>query len=267
MRGQTRPPPPSENGGKLQAACSWLRSAVQRRIVEPIMGVLKAGITPNKLALSLSFGIVCGLFPIPGTTIILCFIITLLLGLNKVIIQVVNLILTPVNVLLIAVWYKLGCKVLGWDQISFSSSELKEAFGKDFMGTLLQFKYVVGGAVVGWAVIFPGAALVLYLLTYPVLKVVLPKLKGQRLDSQELMLDSLEDEDETELVEPSMLDGDSQSITRRRSTSQRNHLRSTSSLHEVRATSPDRPDRLSNSSSTSLGHDISDMYSNYYEQN
>eukprot|EP00124_Ichthyophonus_hoferi_P003841 Ihof_evm1s364 gene=Ihof_evmTU1s364 len=192
---------------KLNDCCSWFCVCFKAHLYHPVVGVLKAGITPSKLALSIAFGITCGLFPLPGTTIALCFVATLALGLNKIIIQVINLALTPLNVLLIPLWYRLGNLILRRDLLSFTTAEMLKHFKQDFFGTLSQFKDVIVGAIVGWGVIFPFASLLLYLIFYPLLSVIMPRLQMHNqfsqdsesvLLDQEFMMSELGDLDDTQ---------------------------------------------------------------------
>ena len=48
------------------------RSFWRRRVVEPIAGQLKQGITPEKIALTIALGMALGIFPILGSTMLLC---------------------------------------------------------------------------------------------------------------------------------------------------------------------------------------------------
>jgi hypothetical protein len=48
------------------------RGFFHRRVVAPIVALLTQGITPEKIALSLAFGIVLGIFPVLGSTTVLC---------------------------------------------------------------------------------------------------------------------------------------------------------------------------------------------------
>jgi uncharacterized protein (DUF2062 family) len=48
------------------------RGFFHRRIVAPILALLTQGITPEKIALSLALGIVLGVFPVLGSTTVLC---------------------------------------------------------------------------------------------------------------------------------------------------------------------------------------------------
>lgn len=53
-----------------------------RRKLDPLIVILKRGAEPKQLALSSAVGITLGIFPICGTTVILCGIAAALLGSN-----------------------------------------------------------------------------------------------------------------------------------------------------------------------------------------
>ena len=73
-----------------------------RRIIAPIVALLTQGITPEKIALSLACGIVLGIFPVLGSTTILCAAAAVLFGLNLPAIQLVNSLDLPDAVVLAA---------------------------------------------------------------------------------------------------------------------------------------------------------------------
>jgi uncharacterized protein (DUF2062 family) len=60
-----------------------MRSWIPRRLFEPLLDLLKQGISPGRLALSVAIGIVVGNIPILGLSTILCTIIALTLRLNS----------------------------------------------------------------------------------------------------------------------------------------------------------------------------------------
>lgn len=78
-----------------------LRGLIHRYVLEPILTLLRQGITPEKIALSLAFGIGLGIFPVLGVATILCTVIALALRLNLAAIQIVNYLASPVQLLLI----------------------------------------------------------------------------------------------------------------------------------------------------------------------
>src|SRR5438105_748195 len=64
------------------------RTSLRRRLARPLIALLTQGHTPEKIALSVAFGIALGLFPIFGTTTLLCVLAGVLLRLNHPAIQV-----------------------------------------------------------------------------------------------------------------------------------------------------------------------------------
>ena len=60
---------------------------MKQRVVVPVQQVLQQGITPEKLSLSVAVGLAAGLFPIPGTTTIVCLPIVALTRANLILAQ------------------------------------------------------------------------------------------------------------------------------------------------------------------------------------
>ena len=90
------------------------RGFFDRRVVGPSMALLTQGITPEKIALSLAFGIVLGIFPVPGSTTMLCAAAAVVFRLNLPAIQLVNYVVSLATVFFIAV-YPLGRNVVSCD--------------------------------------------------------------------------------------------------------------------------------------------------------
>lgn len=83
---------------------NWLK----RRLWDPLLGLLKSGISPERLALCVAIGIVVGNIPILGTSTILCTLIALLFRLNLPAIQLVQAAMAPTQLLLIIPYVRLG---------------------------------------------------------------------------------------------------------------------------------------------------------------
>jgi uncharacterized protein (DUF2062 family) len=85
-----------------------MRGFLQRRLVQPLLQLLRMGITPEKIALSLAFGMVLGTFPVLGSTTILCTLAVFLFGLNCPAIQIVNYFVYPVQLALLVPLLRAG---------------------------------------------------------------------------------------------------------------------------------------------------------------
>jgi uncharacterized protein (DUF2062 family) len=93
---------------------------------------LKQGITPRKLAVTCALGAVISIFPLFGTTTALCFGVAIAFRLNIAIIQLVNYLLAPVQIIMIIPFIKVGTSLLGMDPFPYSSDQLVGLFKNDF---------------------------------------------------------------------------------------------------------------------------------------
>ena len=82
----------------------WLR----RRVIEPLMALLRQGVAPDRLALCVALGVVIGNIPILGVSTLLCAAIALVFRLNLPAIQLVQAAMAPSQVLLIVPFVRLG---------------------------------------------------------------------------------------------------------------------------------------------------------------
>lgn len=63
-------------------SATMLRGLIRRRLFEPLLTLLRQGIAPQQIALSLAFGLGLGIFPVLGVSTILCTAVALVLRLN-----------------------------------------------------------------------------------------------------------------------------------------------------------------------------------------
>lgn len=66
------------------------------------------GLTPFQLALTISFGVTFGLFPFIGLTSVLCFIFAFIFRLNIIVIQLVNWLVAPLQLIMLVPFFQLG---------------------------------------------------------------------------------------------------------------------------------------------------------------
>ena len=145
-------------------------SFLSRRLINPILGLLKQGITPEKIALSIALGVVCGIFPIMGATTVLCVGAALVLRLNQVAIQVVNYLMSPFQVGGIVLFVRLGERIVGAEPMPFSPAELVRSFRADPSAFLARFGLTGLHGILGWAVVAPFVAVALYWAVVPLLR-------------------------------------------------------------------------------------------------
>jgi uncharacterized protein (DUF2062 family) len=148
------------------------RNFWQRRVRDPIVAQLTQGITPEKIALTVAIGSGVALFPILGTTTLLCFLVALALRLNQPIIQLINQALWPVQIPMVFVCVKLGEHILGADHVPISLSEMQQLFWHHPAEFLQKFGATAGHAIVGWAVAAPFYIGAVYFITLPIMRTV-----------------------------------------------------------------------------------------------
>jgi uncharacterized protein (DUF2062 family) len=85
-----------------------VRNWLHRRLLEPLLALLWQGVSPKRLALCVSIGVVVGNIPILGVSTILCTLIALAFRLNLPAIQLVQAAMAPTQVLLIIPFVRLG---------------------------------------------------------------------------------------------------------------------------------------------------------------
>ena len=81
---------------------------VRMRLGHAIGRLVGQGHTPEKIALSVALGITFGLFPIFGTTTLLCVVAAIALRLNHPAIQLANQVMYPLQIPLIVVFIRMG---------------------------------------------------------------------------------------------------------------------------------------------------------------
>ena len=82
----------------------WLH----RRFLEPLLGLLRQGVAPPRLALCVSIAIVVGNIPILGVSTIACTLLALAFRLNLPAMQLVQAAMAPTQVLLIIPFMRRG---------------------------------------------------------------------------------------------------------------------------------------------------------------
>ena len=125
----------------------------QRRAVTPIVAQLRLGITPEKLALTVALGVGLGIFPIPGSTTLLCGLAAVSLRLNQPVIQLVNYFTSPLQLALIIPIYRAGEILFFQTPVPLSIPLLFERFKADFGLFLRDPGMIAVQGVVAWCLL------------------------------------------------------------------------------------------------------------------
>jgi uncharacterized protein (DUF2062 family) len=160
----------ADTGAPAMAPSEGLRALWRRRVLEAILAQLRQGITPRKIALTIALGVVLGLFPVLGTTTVLCLLTGVLLKLNQPALQAASWLVWPLQVPGIYFFIRLGEWLTRVPPTSFSVRALLIAFNDSPLRFVQQFGVLGLRGVLAWALIAPPLALLIYLLTLPALR-------------------------------------------------------------------------------------------------
>jgi uncharacterized protein (DUF2062 family) len=147
-------------------------SFIRRRAIDPLVAILKFGVTPEKIAISLALGIVLGVFPVLGSTTILCAGAAVALGLNLPAIQLINYVMYPVQLMLLIPFMRLGEKLFRMAPLPLSLVEITAMIHADRWQALRALWTTTVHAMAAWLLVSAPAAALLYAILVPVMRTV-----------------------------------------------------------------------------------------------
>jgi uncharacterized protein (DUF2062 family) len=147
-----------------------MRDFLQRRLVVPLLALLKQGVTPGKLALSLALGTAIGLIPVPGVSTALCALAALVLGLNMPAIQLVNYLLTPLQLALIIPQLRFGELLLNAPPYPVTLESGLALLSHGVIEAVQVLATAIVHATLGWLVLAPLLVFILYRVLEPALR-------------------------------------------------------------------------------------------------
>jgi len=149
-----------------------MRRFWSQRVAGPVKALLRQGLTPEGVALSLAFGLAAGLFPVIGATTFLGLAVGAALRLNQPALQLANWLAYPLQLALILPLVRLGEWLAGAPPVSFSVVQILANTSSDPLGTLERFGMTGLHGILGWMAVVPFVVLVLYRALLPVLRAV-----------------------------------------------------------------------------------------------
>lgn len=149
----------------------WLR----RKVRDPLMAELRQGASPEAVSAAVVVSLAIAINPIIGTTTIGCLVAGRVFRLNHVVMQVINHVSYPLQLLLIVPFVRLGETVTGAEHIPLSPSALIDEFSRSFVGFVQKFGLAYAHGIVGWLLVVPASAWVLHFVLRSVFRRILPK--------------------------------------------------------------------------------------------
>jgi uncharacterized protein (DUF2062 family) len=148
------------------------RGFFHRRVVAPIVSLLTQGITPEKIALSLAFGIVLGIFPVLGSTTVLCAAAALVFRLNLPAIQLVNGLVYSMQLFLLVPFIRMGESLFRSAPLQFSLAQILTMVRADLSQAVSTLWLAEVHAIFAWLLTGPPTIFLLYILLSRVVRQV-----------------------------------------------------------------------------------------------
>jgi hypothetical protein len=154
---------------------NWIR----RRVREPLLELLKTGLSPGGLAWSVAAGLALGVFPMLGATTLLCIGVALSFRLNQPAMQVVNYLAYPLQLALLIPFIRLGERLFGAEAMPLSLTAMLGALKADTFGTITLFWSRIWHACAVWALLALPAMVLVALVLRPIFAAAARGLEGQ----------------------------------------------------------------------------------------
>jgi uncharacterized protein (DUF2062 family) len=145
-------------------------ASFSRRLVRPILDLLRQGVTPEKLALSLALGVLLGVFPVLGSTTALCALAALALQLNLPAIQIVNYFVYPLQIALLIPFFRMGEWLFRSPHMPLSVSQIYAMIHRNMGDAIRSLWTTTWHAMVAWCLVAPLCAAALYVILVPALR-------------------------------------------------------------------------------------------------
>jgi uncharacterized protein (DUF2062 family) len=145
-----------------------------RRLVQPVLNLLKQGMTPRKLAATVAVGTVVGLVPAFGVSSAIGTAIAARFRLNIAATVLVGYLVHPLQLLLIIPYIRMGISLFGMTELRLSLTEMQVMFRADWLDALNKLWMANLAGVSVWALLALPTGGILYLLLLPLFKRILP---------------------------------------------------------------------------------------------
>jgi uncharacterized protein (DUF2062 family) len=142
----------------------------KRRLVRPILDLLRQGVTPEKIALSVALGAALGLIPVLGWSTTLCAIAAIALRLNLPAIQIVNYFVYPAQIALLVPFFRWGEKLFRAPHFPISAPQIYGLFHAGAWTAIKLLWTTIWHALVVWGMMAPVFVGLLYVILMPLLR-------------------------------------------------------------------------------------------------
>ena len=167
----------------MSISCIWIGlinmknySYWNKKIINSLSKLLKEGLTPKKLSLVITIGITVSIFPVIGTTTLICTLIAFLFNLNLPAIQLANYAGFPLQITLFFPFLKVGEIISTVSLEPISKAQLLSTFNEGIFYAIQNLSNYLIIACLGWFLSIIPIFIFLYILIFFVLRKYKPLL-------------------------------------------------------------------------------------------
>ena len=142
----------------------------RRRIVNPIIHQMTQGTTPERIALAIAVGSACSLFPILGTTTLICLLLGITLKLNQPVMQIINGAMTPLHIPAIFGLLKVGSKLFSDPPAELHLRSMNNFFWEHPTAFFSRYGSIALHGIIAWVIIAPFWIIIVYVIFLPVIR-------------------------------------------------------------------------------------------------
>ena len=143
---------------------------MKKKIFQSLSKLLKQGLSPAKLSLVVALGITLSIFPVLGTTTLICTLVSIFFNLNLPAMQLANYAAFPLQIILFFPFLKLGETVSKVSLDPLSKIQLISTFDEGIFYAIEKLSNYLLVACLGWSLAVLPIYIILYFLISSLLK-------------------------------------------------------------------------------------------------
>ena len=144
--------------------------SVKKKLLQSLSKLLKQGLSPVKLSLVVALGITLSIFPVLGTTTLICTLVSIFFNLNLPAMQLANYAAFPFQIILFFPFLKLGETVSKVSLDPLSKIQLISTFDEGIFYAIEKLSNYLLVACLGWSLAVLPIYIILYFLMSSLLK-------------------------------------------------------------------------------------------------
>ena len=143
---------------------------VKKKLFQSLSKLLKQGLSPAKLSLVVALGITLSIFPVLGTTTLICTLVSIFFNLNLPAMQLANYAAFPFQIILFFPFLKLGETVSKVSLDPLSKIQLISTFDEGIFYAIEKLSNYLLVACLGWSLAVLPIYIILYFLISSLIK-------------------------------------------------------------------------------------------------